>query len=59
MVLAGSPWSAVLILKAPDTAKPGDKFAFNVLQRQAGKIVGGSAYVVAVTKGRAAAARVV
>lgn len=54
---AGGFFSAALILRAPDTARPGDKFAFNVLQRQAGKVVGGSAYVVAVTKGRGAAAR--
>jgi hypothetical protein len=52
---AGGFITGALILQAPDNAVPGNKFAFNVIQRHAGKILGGSGYIVAVTKQRPAA----
>jgi hypothetical protein len=42
--------TAALTLQAPEIAVPGDQFAIHVLQRHGGKVVGGSSYVIAVTK---------
>ncbi len=40
--------TAAITIRAPDYAKPGDQFRFEVLQRQRGLIVGGSTYVISV-----------
>ncbi len=40
--------TAAITVRAPDGAKPGDQFRFDVLQRRQGRIVGGSTYVVSV-----------
>lgn len=37
--------TAVVHLRAPEDAKPGDHYRFNILQRARGRIVGGSTYV--------------
>ncbi|MEY2417059.1 MAG: hypothetical protein QOH53_2393, partial [Ilumatobacteraceae bacterium] len=45
---AGARITAAITVRAPDGAKPGDDFRFDVLQRRNGEIVGGSTYAVAV-----------
>ncbi|MDB5354914.1 MAG: hypothetical protein JWN24_1367 [Phycisphaerales bacterium] len=40
--------TAAITVRAPDGAKPGERFRFDVLQRQKGRIVGGSTYVLTV-----------
>jgi hypothetical protein len=37
--------TAVVNLRAPDEARPGDHYRFNIVQRRAGALVGGSTYV--------------
>jgi hypothetical protein len=44
--------TCAMVLQAPDNAVPGNQFAFHVFQRHGGKILGGSSYIVAVTKQR-------
>ena len=44
----GGHITAAIAMRAPDGAKPGDQFRFDVLQRRKGKIVGGSTYALAV-----------
>jgi hypothetical protein len=44
----GGHITAAITMSAPDKARPGDEFRFDVLQRQKGRIVGGSTYVLAV-----------
>ena len=51
-ILPRSFITCALILQAPENAVPGDQFAFHVIQEHAGKILGGSSYIVAVTKER-------
>jgi hypothetical protein len=46
----GAPITAAITVEAPSTAAPGDSFRFDVLQRSNGAILGGSTYVIAVTK---------
>ena len=41
-----------LTLKAPATARPGDGFRLDILQRDAGRVVGGSTFVIAVIERR-------
>jgi hypothetical protein len=45
---AGAAVTAAITLTAPESAKPGDTYEFDVIQRHRGKVVGGSTYVVAV-----------
>lgn len=40
--------TAAITVRAPDEAKPGDNLRFDVMQRQQGRIVGGSTYIVSV-----------
>jgi hypothetical protein len=47
---AGGFVTSALILKAPEDAAPGDRFAFHVIQRRRGSIMGGSSYIFAVAK---------
>ncbi|MDX6671463.1 MAG: hypothetical protein QOI91_1826 [Solirubrobacteraceae bacterium] len=42
-------WTAIT-LQAPEDARPGDSFSFNVIQRAGRRIVGGSTYMVGVRK---------
>jgi hypothetical protein len=47
------PLTAAVTLRAPDSARPGDRFRFHVIQYDSkGAIVGGSSYVFAVTASR-------
>jgi hypothetical protein len=39
-------------VRAPDGAKPGDQFRFDVLQRRQGTVAGGSTYALAVFEQR-------
>jgi len=41
-----------LTLKAPATARPGDGFRLDILQRDTGRVVGGSTFVIAVIERR-------
>lgn len=43
--------TVAVTVKAPDSAKPGDRFRFDILQRSGDHIVGGSSYVMAVIRG--------
>jgi hypothetical protein len=45
---AGGHITAAITVRAPEGAKPGDLFRFDVLQRRKGKVVGGSTYALAV-----------
>jgi len=47
--------TAAITIQAPPNAVPGDRFRLGVLQKSGGKIVGGSSYVIAVTKEHTAA----
>lgn len=49
---AGGVITAAITVRAPDGAKPGDVFRFDVLQKRNGTIVGGSTYALAVYEGR-------
>jgi hypothetical protein len=51
-IAGGAHITAAIAVRAPDDAKPGDQFRFDVLQRRKGKIVGGSTYVLAVFENR-------
>jgi hypothetical protein len=44
--------TAVITVRAPDGAKPGDQFRFDVLQRRQGVVVGGSTYTLVVFERR-------
>ena len=44
----GARITAVIAVRAPDDAMPGDQFRFDVIQRRKGEIVGGSTYALAV-----------
>jgi len=48
----GGHITAAITVRAPDGAKPGDQFRFDVLQRRKGKVVGGSTYALAVFENR-------
>jgi hypothetical protein len=45
---AGGHTTAAITVRAPEDAKPGDQFRFDVLQRRAAKVMGGSTYVLSV-----------
>ena len=47
-IAGGAHITAAITVRAPDGAKPGDQFRFDVIQRRKGKVVGGSTYVLAV-----------
>jgi hypothetical protein len=48
---AGGTITAALILQAPVDARPGDRYGFHVIQQdRAGRVLGGSSYIFAVTK---------
>jgi hypothetical protein len=47
-IAGGARITAAITVRAPDGAKPGDQFRFDVVQRQKGKVVGGSTYVLGV-----------
>ncbi len=49
---AGGSLAAAVTVQAPPTARPGDKFRFDILQKSDGRIVGGSSYVFAVVRYR-------
>ena len=42
--------TALVNLRAPRDAKPGDHYRFNILQRAGGKVIGGSTYVYTVVE---------
>ena len=42
--------TAVVHLRAPRDAKPGDHYRFNIVQRTMGRIVGGSTYIYTVVE---------
>lgn len=44
--------TAAVTVQVPPYAKPGDRYRFDILQRRAGRIVGGSSYVVAPLRDR-------
>jgi hypothetical protein len=44
--------TAAITVGAPDGAKPGDQFRFDVLQRRRGQVAGGSTYALAVFEQR-------
>jgi hypothetical protein len=48
--------TAAITIRAPEEAKPGDRFRLDIIQRSGERIVGGSSYVIAVTKSAAVAA---
>jgi hypothetical protein len=47
--------TAAITIRAPEEAKPGDRFRLDIIQRSGERIVGGSSYVIAVTKSAAVA----
>jgi hypothetical protein len=49
---AGGHITAAITVRAPDGAKPGDQFRFDVLQRRQGTVAGGSTYALAVFEQR-------
>ena len=49
---AGGHITAAITVRAPDGAKPGDQFRFDIQQRRRGKVAGGSTYVLAVYEQR-------
>jgi hypothetical protein len=49
---AGGRITAAVAVQAPDAARPGDQYRLDILQMANGAIVGGSSYIVAVTKPR-------
>jgi hypothetical protein len=44
--------TVAVTVQAPATAKPGDRFRFDILQKSGGRIVGGSSYVMAVVRSK-------
>jgi hypothetical protein len=45
-------YSFGLTIQVPAAAVPGDRYRLDVLQRQAGRLIGGSTYIIVVTKPR-------
>jgi hypothetical protein len=48
----GARVTAAITVQAPDDAQPGDRYRLDVLQRSGGHVVGGSSYVLVVTRPR-------
>ena len=42
--------TAIVNLRAPDGARPGDHYRFNIIQRRGDRVIGGSTYVYAVVE---------
>jgi hypothetical protein len=49
-VSPGATFSFAISVQVPEGAKDGDRYRLDAIQQQAGKILGGSGYVIAVTK---------
>jgi hypothetical protein len=49
---AGGHTTAAITVRAPEDAKPGDQFRFDVLQRRGAEVMGGSTYVLSVFEAR-------
>ncbi len=49
---AGGSLAAAVTVQAPPTARPGDQFRFDILQKSDGRVLGGSSYVFAVVRRR-------
>lgn len=48
----GGHITAAVTVQAPPESKPGDRFRFDIIQKSGNQIIGGSSYVMAVTKSR-------
>jgi len=47
---AGSAVTAIVNLRAPKDARPGDHYRFNIVQRDRDRVIGGSTYVYAIVE---------
>lgn len=47
---AGGQITAAVTLTAPPGAKPGDRYRMNIIQQQGTVLIGGSTYIIAVTR---------